>query len=1701
MGHEKANRQAIARTALCIATAAAALALALSVAGASAQASEEHPYLPAHSLIDQFTRASACGVTTDSVGDVYVADYATHKVSIYSPGASKITEFEVPGFGNGPCSIAVDPKTGALYVGEFKGKVVKEKPSSYPPEASTTYALEESAGANGVIVPKANHTRGIAFDAANQRLYVAEANINEIQEYTIPKTSYKLKFESCETASIATTATTAEITAALEACTGAGNVVLESVSGTKKLVYFRGALARKDVPLLEVVTSVHTSAKTVENGATSKVSAFQPNGALVSNEIGRDLAPGHEYFGVGVDENDGDVYVTDIANRKAFILNPAGTAIVQEVTGAETPTGKLSEFIYGLAVDQSDGNLLVYYSPSNQSDNGAAVYEFAPSGAYLSKIGPEFDSGLLHLKTFEPDAVAVDNGASSPNQGDVYVSSRDSEADSVYAFGPALPKYALSLSTSGTGTGSLKCSENGGAATTCLAKYVEGAEVEVIPTAAAGSEFVEWSGDCSGSGACVVTMGGAHSVGAVFNLRPGKTLSVTKSGNGTGSVASDVAGLGGEKIECGAHCSENFSEGQLVKLTGAPGPNIEAALWSGCDAVNGFDECEVTMSAAKAVEAVFKRRVRALTLSASGPGSLLAQCEEAPSSFQACARPLGELDSGTKVKVTATPKAGAELKSFSGTGSASGCAGEGSPCTFTITEDSSVGAEFSAVSRALTIQVGGKGLGQVNCQVNGGATDEPCASSYPNGTQLKLIAVPAGGSEFAGFSAGSGSASTCATSPCEFTINADSSLAATFIHTGEKTLKIATTGTGTGQVDCKVNGGATDSPCAASYAAGTQLKLIPAPGNSSEFTGFSAGSGSASACATAPCEFKLEANSSLTARFDIFTHTLSVLLEGEGEVECEVNEGPAEPCAAKYPKDTELALLARPKTHWAFQGWGEGTDSISCTGTGTCGPFALEADSSVTASFTVPSGPFALPDERGWEMVSPPEKHGALVEPIGEDWLIQAAADGNGLAYVTRTALEAEPAGALVYDTQLAKRSPAGGWSSRELALPHASISTGVSVGEGWEHRFFSRDLSRAFVQPFGDFLPCESETGEAQPCLSPNATEQTAFLASNFDSETKQPCATNCYTPLATGAPGYANVPPGTEFGKSYLGGECPPKLYCGPRFLDATPDATHALFESYEALTESPAPGHPVPVDSLYEWSGEKPAAEQLRLISVLPGNASGEARPAENPYIGSDPGSPSPRHAISPDGSRVVFLTFVRSGGSEPHIYLRENATEPQSALNGAGECTEPEKACTIQLDKGLSGTPIFQDADVGLSRFFFSETSSETNRGDLYEYDLATETLTRLTEGAKLLGVAVGASEDGNSVYFAGECGPGKCANLYLMHRGAGGWEAPKLVAAGLSGNDEDAWGNGHGWFPDLTARVSPNGRYLAFMSERSLTGYDNRDAQTGQRDQEVYEYDATSETLTCASCNPTGARPQGVSAEQIDTGHGGIAGGFLVLPSSNRVAANIPGWTPSITGGSSNYQSRYLSNSGRLFFNAADALAPKDSNGTEDVYQYEPEGVGNCAPASSSGSVVFESASGACVGLISSGLSGRESAFLDASESGDDVFFLTAAKLGGRDFDSAYDVYDARVGGGEAEEVKPVECIGDACQQPANPPEDPTPGSLSFSGPEEGPNHAEGTPTTSRCAKGKVRRAGRCIARHHKKARHKKRANPKRGGLK
>jgi hypothetical protein len=783
------------------------------------------------------------------------------------------------------------------------------------------------------------------------------------------------------------------------------------------------------------------------------------------------------------------------------------------------------------------------------------------------------------------------------------------------------------------------------------------------------------------------------------------------------------------------------------------------------------------------------------------------------------------------------------------------------------------------------------------------------------------------------------------------------------------------------------------------------------------------------------------------------------------------------------------------------------------------GPFA-----GPTRTFTtqIPSAS-GLPDGRAWEQVSPVDKHGASLSRIGigREAAIQAAASGDAITFVGSGPTEAQPEGEGPRTQVLAIRDDSG-WSSRDLNPPHVPAAP-VGITSGNEYPFFSSDLSRALLSPNGPFLAS----------LSPAASEQTPYLRSNFEPGASTVfCGSGCYRPLVTGCPASgqcspavapeADVPAGVEFGSGCAGLQ----RECGPEFLTATPDLAHAVLQSGAPLVQG-APG-----GSFYEWSSDLPAGERLRLLSVLP-----DGEPAASSGGSLVAGTThalqvNDRDLISVDGSRVAFAV----GGEHPHLYLRINATAPPTAT---GECdaAEPDRACTIQLDALQPGAPgarqtpgaTFQVASVDGSRIFFTDSqqllpdSGETTseHGDLYECHVVIEAgvprcdLSDLTpetggESAGVLNLIPGSSEDGSYVYFvaqgvlasnAGPSGehasPGGCdsadggatCNLYLRHAGT------TTFIARISQEDSPDFAEGLDSLSELTARVSPDGRWLAFMSDRSLTGYDNRDAVSGEPDEEVYLYHASASpggegTLVCASCDPSGARPDGLQA--TDSYKANALVDIAMWSSSDWIAANIPGWTETTTPRSS-HQSRYLSDQGRLFFNSSDALVPADTNGAEDVYEYEPPDSAEEAPPAdgcTTGSASYSPVSLGCVDLISSGASNSESAFLDASESGDDVFFLTSARLASTDTDTSLDVYDARVGGGFPQATRPVECSGDACQQPATPPVGATPGSLTFSGPGN----------VLECPKGKVARGGRCVAakgqrKHHAKKHRKHHKKP------
>lgn len=608
----------------------------------------------------------------------------------------------------------------------------------------------------------------------------------------------------------------------------------------------------------------------------------------------------------------------------------------------------------------------------------------------------------------------------------------------------------------------------------------------------------------------------------------------------------------------------------------------------------------------------------------------------------------------------------------------------------------------------------------------------------------------------------------------------------------------------------------------------------------------------------------------------------------------------------------------------------------------------------------------ALPDCRAYEMVSPP---GSVPASASNAARPIASASGERFGYYAYEPFPGSEAEGLYL---LATRGSSG-WSVQNVTPPQGGVDNSEWIA-CFPSVFYAAELTAAVLVDGWNYI---NATGAREQC------------------EGDAP-------PLVAGEPrGYANLfvrdneDGSYEFVNHLREGAAPANAL----FWDATPDLGRVVFSEAAELTPEAAPGAE---PNLYESVDGSD-----RLLTFLP-----DGEPVHGALANSAQGSATYTHAVSANGETVFF----DAGGD---LYARLNAGQA-SAAGGACSTGEPDRACTVQIDAAVAGAPgpggggVFADASEDGSRVFFTDehrlTSDATalaSQPDLYEYDLETGSLTDLTVSASgvadVLGYS-GASADGSYVYFVakgvltgeqvnreGSAAVLNKPNLYLLHAGVTTFIGTLKEGQGFEGDDYD-WGNNSG----LTARVSPNGQYLAFNSVAPLTGYANQPLEPqdcGKRCSEIFLYNAVENQLSCVSCAPSGELPSGPAR--------------IPLPTPELLTPEPP-----------LYLARDVLNDGRVFFETRTPLVPQAINGEVNVYEYE-----NGEPV-----------------LISNGSASAGSVFLDASADGSDVFFATGDGLVAGDTDNQVSVYDARVNGGfppgagEAEQVPACESA-EACKPP------------------------------------------------------------------
>ncbi len=438
------------------------------------------------------------------------------------------------------------------------------------------------------------------------------------------------------------------------------------------------------------------------------------------------------------------------------------------------------------------------------------------------------------------------------------------------------------------------------------------------------------------------------------------------------------------------------------------------------------------------------------------------------------------------------------------------------------------------------------------------------------------------------------------------------------------------------------------------------------------------------------------------------------------------------------------------------------------------------------------------------------------------------------------------------------------------------------------------------------------------------------------------------------------------------------------------------------------------------LYEWvkgDGLRPVAPGMGDITAGGQSMTGDARCSVN-YPGDNP--------VSADGSRIYFSTIQGEspGTLPPNLYVREGGTTTRLVSVNERSGPDPKgNSVTFQLarkrDGGVAFFTDFQKRTVDAT----ADEGAGFGSADLYRWEAdapvgsqLTDITTQDPDGAGVISTVL-ASDDATKVYFlaTGDLAPGAIEGEENLYL----WQegiGVRHVATNLGVSIQQ--GAVDRQAPRNRKRITPSGNQLAFIASTQLTSYDTNGHE------QIYLYDALSDELTCVSCNPRS--PMSTADAR-----------FILTHDNKQLPHN-------------------LSDDGqRVFFESTEALVPQDTNGRRDVYEWHDGELD----------------------LISTGSSGDESVFLDASASGRDVFFVTVEQLVRSDTDFLADVYDARVGG--KPEPAPIPgCSDDECQgTPVAPPVFDTPGSAGYL--------SSGAPSTRRaCGTGQVRRKGRCVRKRH-----------------
>jgi DNA-binding beta-propeller fold protein YncE len=436
-------------------------------------------------------------------GTVAVIDGATNAVTTITAGLC-------------PFAVAVNPTTDRIYI----ANIGSTQGFGYFSGGSIT--VIDGATNSTTTISDPDAPQAIAVNPATNKIYVANHDKNNVMIIDGDTNSTTTITDPNATGiwpvALAVNQTTNKIYVANKRLDGSspppGNVtVIDGATNTTSTITDPNAFSPVAIAVNTVTNKIYVANEgnypanngnvTVIDGATNSTTTVTDPNALAPQAV-------------AVNQITNKIYVANI-NDSALTQNGGVTVIDGATKSFSSVKDPDAIAPVALAVDETKNKIYVVNEGGRAlsgSDPGSVTVIDGEANSTLNVVDPNATA---------PVAVSID---SQTNQ--IYVANISSNNITVIGGATAPSSFTLSVTEVGSGSGAVSSSPAGiDCGSSCRASFAVGTVVVLTASPVAGSMFSGWSGPCSGTSNCSITMTSGENVTATFNVGPPPDFSLT----------------------------------------------------------------------------------------------------------------------------------------------------------------------------------------------------------------------------------------------------------------------------------------------------------------------------------------------------------------------------------------------------------------------------------------------------------------------------------------------------------------------------------------------------------------------------------------------------------------------------------------------------------------------------------------------------------------------------------------------------------------------------------------------------------------------------------------------------------------------------------------------------------------------------------------------------------------------------------------------------------------------------------------------------------------------------------------------------------------------------------------------------------------------------------------------------------------------